>query len=432
MKVTVIGTGYVGLVTGTCLAHFGLDVTCADIDKEKIKKLKAGQCPIYEPGLLELIHKGVAAGRLHFSDQTEAAIPGAEVIFLAVGTPPAPDGSADMTYVFEAVKTISKCHKGYQVIVTKSTVPVGTGSKIEAIMAKEHSKESFAVASNPEFLREGCAVGDFLNPDRIVLGCDDPKGLDVLLKLYKPMRENDAPIVVTNRATAELIKYASNGFLAVKITFINEISKLCEEVGADVMMVSKGMGMDGRIGPKFLQPGPGYGGSCFPKDTRALLDVAKASGVKLKVVEAAVEANEDQVERAVAKISKAAGSLKGLPVAMLGLAFKGDTDDVRESPALKIAKRLIEAGATVRAHDPAAADNATREAPAIKAFPDPYEAASGAKALVIATEWNEFKSLDWEKLRKALSAPVVIDLRNLYNPEQLREAGFTYISLGRQ
>lgn len=432
MKVTVIGTGYVGLVTGTCLAHFGLEVTCADIDAEKIERLKGGECPIYEPGLEELIKKGVAAGRLHFSGDVEAAIPGAEVIFLAVGTPPAPDGSADMTYVFDAVKTISRCHKGHQVVVTKSTVPVGTGAKIEAILAKEHSKETFAVASNPEFLREGCAVGDFLNPDRIVLGCDDPKGLDVLLKLYKPMREKDAPIVVTNRATAELIKYASNGFLAVKITFINEISKLCEEVGADVMMVSKGMGMDSRIGPRFLQPGPGYGGSCFPKDTRALIDVAKANGVKLKVVEAAVVANEDQIERAVAKIEKATGALKGISIAMIGLAFKGDTDDVRESPALKIAKRLIERGAIVRAHDPAAASNALKEVHQIQTFPDPYEAAKGASVLVVATEWNEFKSLDWDKVKQALKKPVVVDLRNLYDPAQLRDAGFNYVSLGRR
>ncbi len=431
MKVTVIGTGYVGLVTGTCLAHFGLDVTCADIDEEKIKKLNAGQCPIYEPGLQELLNKGMAAGRLHFSGDVEATIPGAEVIFLAVGTPPAPDGSADMTYVFDAVRTISKCHKDYQVVVTKSTVPVGTGAKIEAILAKDHSKDTFAVASNPEFLREGCAVGDFLTPDRIVLGCDDPKGLDILLKLYKPMREKDAPIVVTNRATAELIKYASNGFLAVKITFINEVSRLCETVGADVMMVAKGMGMDSRIGPRFLQPGPGYGGSCFPKDTRALLDVARTNGVTLKVVEAAVEANEDQVLRAVAKIEEAAGALKGLSVAMLGLAFKGDTDDVRESPALKIAKRLIETGVTVRAHDPAAAGNALKEVHQIRTFPDPYQAAKGADALVVATEWNEFKNLDWDKIRNLLAKPVVVDLRNLYDPAQLREAGFTYTSLGR-
>ncbi len=431
MKVTVIGTGYVGLVTGTCLAHFGLDVTCADIDAGKIERLKGGECPIYEPGLEELIKKGVAAGRLHFSSEVEATIPGAEVVFLAVGTPPAPDGSADMTYVFDAVRTISKCHDGYQVVVTKSTVPVGTGAKIEAILAKDHPKETFAVASNPEFLREGCAVGDFLNPDRIVLGCDDPKGLDILLRLYKPMREKDAPIVVANRATAELIKYASNGFLAVKITFINEISRLCEAVGADVMMVSKGMGMDSRIGPRFLQPGPGYGGSCFPKDTRALIDVAKANGVKLKVVEAAVEANEDQVARAVAKIEDAAGSLKGLSIAMLGLAFKGDTDDVRESPAIKIAKRLIERGASVRAHDPAAAKNALKEVPRIQAFPDPYQAAEGASALVVATEWNEFKSLDWDKVKQALKKPVVIDLRNLYDPAQLRDAGFNYACLGR-
>jgi len=431
MKVTVIGTGYVGLVTGTCLSAFGLDVTCVDIDARKIEVLRRGEIPIYEPGLKELVVKNAASGRLHFSADVAAAIPGAEVIFLAVGTPPLPDGSADLSYLFGAVKTISEHHTGYQVIVTKSTVPVGTGARVEALLAETHPRDTFAVASNPEFLREGCAVSDFMEPDRIVIGCDDPRGLEVLLKLYKPMREQDAPILVTGRVTAELIKYASNAFLAVKITFVNEVSRLCEVVGADIQQVAKGMGMDPRIGHRFLQPGPGYGGSCFPKDTRALLDVARAEGVPMKVVEAAVEANEDQIGRALERIAAILGNLKGKRVALLGLAFKGDTDDIRESPALKIAKGLLAAGAAVRAYDPAAAENALREVPAIQAFEDPYQAAAGADVLVIATEWNDFKNLDWAVLARTLKAPVVVDLRNLHDPAQVREAGFTYASLGR-
>lgn len=431
MRVTVIGTGYVGLVTGTCLSDFGLDVTCVDIDARKIEVLRGGEIPIYEPGLKELVVKNAAAGRLHFSADVASAIPDAEVIFLAVGTPPLPDGSADLSYLFGAVKTIAEHHRGYQVVVTKSTVPVGTGARVEALLAERHPRESFAVASNPEFLREGCAVSDFMEPDRIVIGCDDPKGLEVLLKLYKPMREQDAPILATSRVTAELVKYASNAFLAVKITFVNEVSLLCEAVGADIGQVAKGMGMDARIGHRFLQPGPGYGGSCFPKDTRALLDVARGERVPMKVVEAAVEANEDQIGRALEKIGAAFGGLKGKGVALLGLAFKGDTDDVRESPALKIARGLLAGGAEVRAYDPAAAANALQEVPGIRAFDDPYQAASGADGLVIATEWNAFKNLDWAQLRRTLKRPVVVDLRNLHDPAQVREAGFAYVSLGR-
>lgn len=431
MNVTVIGTGYVGLVTGTCLSDFGLNVTCVDIDGAKIAKLRQGEIPIYEPGLKELVVKNAAAGRLTFSEDVKGAIPGAEVIFLAVGTPPLHDGSADLSFLFDAVKTISDMHEGYQVVVTKSTVPVGTGAKVEELLSAAHPRESFAVASNPEFLREGCAVSDFMEPDRIVIGCDDAKGLDVLLRLYKPMREQDSPILVTSRVTAELIKYASNAFLAVKITFINEVSRLCESVGADIQQVAKGMGMDPRIGGRFLQPGPGYGGSCFPKDTRALLDVAKLKGVPMKVVDAAVEANEDQIFRALEKITSLLGGLEGKTVGLLGLAFKGDTDDVRESPAVKIARGLLAKGAVVQAFDPAAAENAVREAPGIRVCADPYQAASGADGLVIATEWNAFKNLEWLKLRSVLRSPVVVDLRNLHDPAQVRAHGFTYVSLGR-
>lgn len=432
MRVTVVGTGYVGLVTGSCLAHFGMDVTCVDVDESKIGRLLKGVIPIYEPGLEEVVHRNVAAGRLHFSTDVAGAMPEAEVVFLAVGTPPLPDGSADMRYVFDAVRIFSKHHKGYQVVITKSTVPVGTGAKIEAILSEKHSRDTFAVVSNPEFLREGSAVSDFMNPDRIVIGCDDPKAMETLKRLYKPQSDqNNVRVLFTNRVSAELIKYASNGFLAVKISFINEVSRLCEEVGADVMDVSRGMGMDTRIGPRFLQPGPGYGGSCFPKDTRALLDVSRQHKVGLRIVEAAVAANEDQIQRALNKIQKAFGPVKGKTVALLGLAFKSDTDDIRESPAVKIASALLDAGALVNAYDPAAADNTLAELPEICSCKDPYDATQGADGVVVATEWNEFKQLDFERLMQSLKTPLVVDLRNLYDPRAVRAAGFTYFSLGR-
>ncbi len=432
MKVTVVGTGYVGLVTGACLAHFGLDVTCVDVDESKIGRLLKGIIPIYEPGLEEVVHRNTAAGRLHFSTDVAGAMPDAEVVFLAVGTPPLPDGSADMKYVFDAVRIFSENHRGYQVVITKSTVPVGTGAKIEAILSEKHSRDTFAVVSNPEFLREGSAVSDFMNPDRIVIGCDDPKALETLKRLYKPQSDqNNVRVLFTNRVSAELIKYASNGFLAVKISFINEISRLCEEVGADVMDVARGMGMDTRIGPRFLQPGPGYGGSCFPKDTRALLDVSRQHKVGLRIVEAAVAANEDQIQRSLNKIQKAFGTVKGRKVALLGLAFKSDTDDIRESPAVKIAAALLDAGAEVRAYDPAAAENTLAELPGIEACKDPYEATEGADGVVVATEWNEFKKLDLTRLMRSLKTPLIVDLRNLYDPREVREAGFAYFSLGR-
>lgn len=432
MKVSVVGTGYVGLVSGACLANLGLDVVCADVDESKIKVLLEGGIPIYEPGLEEVVHRNVHAGRLSFTTDVGSATRNADVVFLAVGTPPLPDGSADMRFVFDAARIFSENHKGYQVIVTKSTVPVGTGARIEEMLLEKHPRDSFAVVSNPEFLREGSAVSDFTNPDRIVVGCDDPKALEIMKRLFKPQTDNNVRLLVTKRVSAELIKYASNGFLSVKISFINEVSRLCEEVGADVMDVARGMGMDSRIGPRFLNPGPGYGGSCFPKDTRALLDVAKSHKVPLRVVEAAVAANEDQIQRALNKIQKAfGGTVKEKTVALLGLAFKSDTDDIRESPAVKIAGALLDAGATVQAYDPAAATNALRELPALRTYPDPYEAAHGADGLVIATEWNEFKKLDWPRLKTALKAHVVVDLRNLHDPGEIREDGFEYHSVGR-
>jgi UDPglucose 6-dehydrogenase len=431
MNVTVVGTGYVGLVTGACLAHFGLDVTCVDVDEGKIARLKGGSIPIYEPGLEEVVHRNVNAGRLRFSTDVAGAMPEAEVVFLAVGTPPLPDGSADMRYVFDAVRIFSENHRGYQVVVTKSTVPVGTGAKIEAMLSERHPKESFAVVSNPEFLREGSAVSDFMNPERVVVGCDDPKAMEIMKRLYKPQTDQNVRLLFTNRVSAELIKYASNAFLATKISFINEMSRLCEEVGADVADVARGMGMDSRIGPRFLNPGPGYGGSCFPKDTRALLDVARQFKVPMRIVDAAVAANEDQVQRSLNKIQRAFGEVRGKTIGLLGLAFKSDTDDVRESPALKIASALLEAGAKVRAYDPAAAENAQRELAGLRAVSDPYEAARGADGIVVATEWNEFKKLDWGRLKQCLRSRVVVDLRNLYDPKEVREAGFTYVSVGR-
>ena len=431
MKVSVVGTGYVGLVTGACLANLGLNVVCADVDESKIAVLLSGGIPIYEPGLEEVVHRNVHAKRLSFTTDVAAATRDAEVVFLAVGTPPLPDGSADMRYIFDAVRIFSENHTGYQVVVTKSTVPVGTGARIEALLAEKHPRDTFAVVSNPEFLREGSAVGDFTNPDRIVVGCDDEKALQIMMRLYKPQTDQNVRIVITKRVSAELIKYASNGFLSVKISFINEISRLCEEVGADVMDVARAMGMDSRIGPRFLNPGPGYGGSCFPKDTRALLDVAKSKKVPLRVVEAAEAANSDQIQRSLNKIEKAFGGVKGKTVALLGLAFKSDTDDIRESPAMKIAAALLDAGAKVQAYDPAAAQNAQRELPALNICEDPYVAARGADGVVIATEWNEFKKLDWFLLKENLKTHLAVDLRNLHDPREVREDGFEYHSVGR-
>jgi UDPglucose 6-dehydrogenase len=431
MKVTVVGTGYVGLVTGACLSHFGLDVTCADVDEGKIAKLTKGQIPIYEPGLEEVVHKNARAGRLHFTTDVGSAMPEAEVVFIAVGTPPLPDGSADMRFVWDVARSFSDHHEGYQVLVTKSTVPVGTGARIEEILAEKHPHDTYSVVSNPEFLREGSAVSDFMSPERIVVGCDEPRALEVMTRLYKPQTDQDVRLLVTSRVSAELIKYASNAFLSTKISFVNEVSRLCEEVGADVMAVARGMGMDSRIGPRFLHPGPGYGGSCFPKDTRALLDVARLHKVPLRVVEAAVAANDDQVQRSLNKIQKAVGDVKGVKVALLGLAFKSDTDDIRESPAVKIAAALLDAGADVRAYDPAAAENTKKELPALKICKDPYDAAKGASGVVVATEWDEFKKLDWPKLKGLMSKPVAVDLRNLYDPKEVRDLGFTYVCMGR-
>lgn len=433
MRVVVVGTGYVGLVTGACLSDYGINVTCVDIDSEKIALLKRGEIPIYEPGLKEIVEKNQKAGRLFFEVKGEQSISKADVVFLAVGTPPKDDGSAEMKYVFSAVETFSKCHKSYQVLVTKSTVPVGTGKKIEDYLLKSHSKETFAVASNPEFLREGCAVADFMNPDRIVIGCDDSKGLKVLLDLYEPMRKANAPILVTDRTSAELIKYASNAFLSVKISFINEMARLAEKCGADISKIAEGMGMDKRIGKAFLLPGPGYGGSCFPKDTKAILSTAKEYGCRLKVIESAVAANEEQVDYSVDKILKSIeGKNEELTIALLGLAFKGGTDDVRESPSLKIARKLLNKGFKIKAYDPEASANAVKEVETLQICNSAKECAEGSDVLVIATEWNEFKTLDLVEIKNVMKTPIIVDLRNLLDVSQTAELGFKYDCIGRK
>jgi len=432
MNIAVIGTGYVGLVTGACLSAMDRRVVCADIDAGKIEKLNRGILPIYEPGLEKLVAENSERGMLSFTTEVKAAAASAQVVFLAVGTPSLPDGRADLSYVFSAVGMISAVHKGYQVIVTKSTVPVGTGERIEARLADKHPRDTFSVVSNPEFLREGAAVGDFMDPARIVIGCEDERALKVMRRLYEPQTSRGVTLLTTNRASAEIIKYASNAFLATKISFINEISLLCEKVGADVMDVARGMGLDSRIGASFLNPGPGYGGSCFPKDTRALLDVAASKSVPLRIVEGAVKANFEQAGRSFRMIKETLSrDLQGSTVAMLGLAFKGDTDDVRESPALKIASLLLEAGVVVKAYDPVASENARVELPGLLIEKDPYAAADGADLLVVATEWGEFGGLDLDKLATAVKGKVIVDLRNIIRTDRAAAAGFACFSPGR-
>lgn len=434
MHIAVVGSGYVGLVTGACLSDFGMDVTCVDKDTKKIALLKEGQVPIYEPGLDALIAKNSKAGRLHFTTNVAEAVERALVIFIAVGTPPKEDGSADLSYVVEVAETIAAHMNGYKVVVTKSTVPIGTGQIIERILReKSGGKHPFSVVSNPEFLREGSAIEDFMRPDRVVIGARDPQAIAIMKDIYAPLYLIETPFVITNVESAELIKYASNAFLATKVTFINEVAVLCERLGADVHHVAKGMGLDRRIGPKFLHPGPGFGGSCFPKDTRALADIAKQAGYRFGIVETVVEVNEAIKARMVEKIRQACGgSLAGLKVGILGLAFKPETDDMRESPAIPIVGALLREGATVRAFDPAAMANAREVLPSqVEYAQDAYDAATGVDCLVILTEWNQFRSLDLERLKKCLASPTVVDLRNVYEPEKMREAGFSYHCVGR-
>ena len=431
MNICMVGTGYVGLVTGTCLADFGMNVVCVDVDESKIQALQSGQIPIYEPGLEELVAKNERAGRLSFSTDLKSAVENSVAIFIAVGTPSLPDGSADLSYVRRVAESIADHANGYKIVVTKSTVPTGTGKMIEEILKGRNGEHEFSVVSNPEFLREGSAVEDFLRPDRVVIGTRDERPIAIMKEIYSPLYLLETPFIVTDVESAEMIKYASNGFLSVKISFINEIASLCELVGADVHAVARGMGLDKRIGPKFLHPGPGFGGSCFPKDTQAVADLARRLGTRFEIIEAAIDANERTKARMIEKIEAAAGPVAGKTVGVLGISFKPATDDIRESPSLRIIRDLQERGAAVRAFDPAAMDNAKKVLEGVEYGRDAYDCAKGCDALVLATEWNEFRALDFGRLGKSMRGKVLVDLRNVYEPQEVRELGWTYTGVGR-
>ncbi|HHE04783.1 MAG TPA: UDP-glucose/GDP-mannose dehydrogenase family protein [candidate division WOR-3 bacterium] len=455
MKICIIGTGYVGLVTGTCLSDFGLEVTCVDKDSEKIKGLNSGKVPIYEQNLESLIKKNVTAGRLSFTTDIKKAIKQSKAIFIAVGTPPNDDGSANLQQIERVAQEIAAFINEYKVIVNKSTVPVGTAVKIKEIIsdnqnviAREQSDRSnphlnrrtgvspvysipFDVVSNPEFLREGSAVYDFTHPDKIVIGTNSDRALKIMQEIYRPLYLIDTPFVITNPETAELIKYACNAFLATKITFINEIANLCDKVGADVHQIARAMGLDGRISPKFLHPGPGYGGSCFPKDTEALCNIAASYGYEFKTLEAVVKANKRQRELMVDKIKHHLGDLKGKTIGILGLAFKQNTDDIRKSSSIDIIQLLLKEGVNIRCFDPLAMDNNKNILPDLNYCQDEYETSAGSGALVIATEWNQFRNLDLLRIKKLLKIPILIDLRNLYEPEKVKSLGFIYEGVGR-
>jgi len=434
MHICVVGTGYVGLVTGACLADFGINVTCVDKDEEKIAKLLDGEIPIYEPGLDSLVEKNAKSGRLHFSTDLAPAIQQALAIFIAVGTPPKEDGSADLSYVVQVAEAIADNLNGYKVVVTKSTVPIGTGQLIEKIITeRETAPHPFSVVSNPEFLREGSAIADFMRPDRVVIGARDAQAVAIMKDIYSPLYLIETPFVITNVESSELIKYASNAFLATKITFINEVAELCDRLGADVHHVSRGMGLDKRIGPKFLHPGPGYGGSCFPKDTQAMSDIARKAGRPFEIVDTVIDVNNRIKERAIARVQEAIGEdFSGKTVAVLGLSFKPETDDMRDSSSIPLVTALVEGGATVKAFDPVAMDNARGMLPeTVQYCGDSYDAAEGADAMIIVTEWNQFRSLDMERIRSSLNLPIVVDLRNLYDPKRMKDQGFLYSSVGR-
>lgn len=434
MKVTMLGCGYVGLVSGTCFAEFGASVTCFDIDKTKVNKLLAGEVPIYEPGLNELLEKNVEQGRLSFTDNLNDCISDSDLVFVAVGTPTRRgDGHADLSYVYQAAQDIAPLLKGYTVIVDKSTVPVGTARNVKRIIAEANPDADFDVASNPEFLREGAAITDFMRPDRVVIGVENKRAENVLRELYRPVNLIEAPILATDLESAELIKYASNAFLVTKISFINEMSVLCEAVGADVHSVAKGMGLDGRIGRKFLHPGPGYGGSCFPKDTQALVRIAKEHGASSRIVEAVIEVNEAQKARMIKKIRSAlGGNESGKTIAVLGLTFKPETDDMRDAPSLAILPKLIENGCKVNAHDPQGIDEAKSLLPStVQYYDDIYAALNAADAVVLMTEWNMYRNLDMDVIKEKLNQPVFIDLRNVYEPETMKSLGFDYHCVGR-
>jgi UDPglucose 6-dehydrogenase len=433
VRIAIIGTGYVGLVSGACFADFGHEVTCVDKDEGKIAALNRGQIPIYEPGLDALLATNAKAGRLNFTTDRTTPVAEADAVFIAVGTPSRRgDGHADLSYVYAAAREIANALSGFTVVATKSTVPVGTGDEVERIIRETNPRADVVVASNPEFLREGAAIRDFKFPDRIVVGTSDERGRKVMSNIYRPLSLNQAPLMFTARRTAEMIKYAANAFLATKITFINEIADLSEKVGANVQEVARGIGLDNRIGTKFLHAGPGFGGSCFPKDTRALVKIALDHDVQLRIVEAVLAANENRKRAMARKVSLAlGGELRGKTIGVLGLTFKPDTDDMREAPSIPLITGLLDMGAKVRAYDPAGMEPARSELPSLEFCADAYACARGADALVIVTEWVQFRALDLDRLKKTMAQPIVVDLRNVYRPEDMLAAGFVYESVGR-
>jgi UDPglucose 6-dehydrogenase len=433
MRIVMIGTGYVGLVSGACFADFGHQVTCIDKDAEKIAALRNGKIPIYEPGLNQLVSSNTAAGRLDFGLDLKDVVAQAEAVFIAVGTPSRRgDGHADLSYIHAAAREIAENLKGFTVVITKSTVPVGTGDDVERIIAETNPTAEFVVASNPEFLREGAAIRDFKHPDRIVVGTEDERASKVIAEIYRPLYLNQAPIMYTGRRTAELIKYAANAFLATKITFINEIADLAEQTGADVQEVARGIGLDNRIGGKFLHAGPGFGGSCFPKDTRALVKTAQDHGVPLRIVEAVLAVNDARKRAMARKVATLfGGNLRNRTIGVLGLAFKPNTDDMREAPSIPLITALQDLGAKVQAYDPVSMEQAKLELPDVTYCDNPYSCAAKADALVIVTEWEQFRALDMTRLKKEMVQPVIVDLRNIYRPDEMAEHGFKYASVGR-
>jgi len=433
MRIAMIGTGYVGLVSGACFSQFGIDVTCVDMDEGKIASLRRGEIPIYEPGLEELVDANAKANRLHFTTDLAEGVAGADAVFIAVGTPSRRgDGHADLSYVYAAARQIAGALDRYTVIVTKSTVPVGTGAEVDRIVREARPDAEFDVVSNPEFLREGSAIEDFMRPDRVVIGTESERAREVMRALYRPLSLIETPILFTRRETAELVKYATNAFLATKITFINEIADLCERVGADVHDVARGIGLDGRIGRKFLHPGPGYGGSCFPKDTLALVRTAQEYGADMRIVDSVVTANAARKKQMADRVVAACGgSVKGKTIAVLGTTFKPNTDDMRESPSLDIIPALQAHGARIRAYDPAGMEEAKKMLSDVEWCADSYAAIEGADAIALVTEWNEFRSLDLDRVKALMKRPVMVDLRNVYEPAMMVDAGFAYSSIGR-
>jgi len=432
MNICIIGTGYVGLVTGACLAEFGMSLVCVDNDRQKIELLRQGKVTIHEPGLEDLVAKNMREGRLSFSTSIEEGVRSSLVMFIAVGTPSDADGSADLKFVEEVAEEIARNMDGYKVVVVKSTVPVGTCRRLKQLIKDRQVRPTpFDIVSNPEFQREGSAIEDFMRPDRVTIGAESEQAVAIMKDIYSALYIIETPFVITSLETAEMIKYASNSFLATKISFINEIANLCEAVGADVHHVARAMGLDGRIGKKFLHPGPGYGGSCFPKDTRALWKMAQESGYSFKILDAVIKANEEQKKRMVGKIIEKVGDLKGKTIGVLGLAFKPNTDDIRESSSIVIIQGLLDMGAKVKAFDPAAMEEAKAVLPGIEFGKDAYDVVRGADALVLATEWNQFRRLDLTHIKELLKAPVFIDLRNVYDPDQMKRLGFDYCGVGR-